>query len=70
MQEVKVKSNVFFFIFFNVHLFLRDRERAQAGEGTERETEDLKWLRADSRQPDVGRELMNTRSWHEPEIMA
>ena len=50
-------------IFFNVYLFLRERERGKWGRDTEREgdpeSEAGSRLRAVSTEPDVGLELMN-----------
>ena len=57
-------SFLFFLIFFNVYLFLRERERQSAsGGGAERtgdrESEAGSRLRAVSTEPDVGLKLMN-----------
>ena len=65
--HIVANGKLSFFFFFNVYLFLRER---QPGRGRERGEEDSKWARhwqADSSEPNVGLKLTNCQimTWAE-----
>ena len=60
----------YFFNFFNVYLFLREREReSTSGGGTERGGQRIQSeLCADSNEPDVGLKLMNCETMTQAKV--